>query len=69
MRVPVRIAIGQINPTVGDLAGNRDLMTRFAVRAAEAGVGLVVFPDSRLCSERLASFRAASNAAQGREAA
>ena len=44
----MRIALGQINPTVGDLAGNRDLMTRFAVRAAEAGAGLIVFPELSL---------------------
>jgi len=44
----MRIALGQINPTVGDLAGNRDLMTRFAVRAAGAGAGLVVFPELSL---------------------
>ncbi len=44
----MRIAIGQINPTVGDLAGNRDLMTRFAVRAADLGAGLIVFPELSL---------------------
>ena len=44
----MRIALGQINPTVGDLAGNRDLMMRFAVRAAAAGAGLVVFPELSL---------------------
>lgn len=48
MVFPMRIALGQINPTVGDLAGNRDLMTRFAARAAEAGAGLVVFPELSL---------------------
>ncbi|MBI4876716.1 MAG: NAD+ synthase [Acidobacteria bacterium] len=44
----MRIALGQINPTVGNLAGNRELMTRFARRAAEAGAGLVVFPELSL---------------------
>ncbi len=44
----MRIALGQINPTVGDLAGNPDLMTRFAGRAAEAGAGLIVFPELSL---------------------
>src|SRR5512140_396389 len=48
MKVPMRIAIGQINPTVGDLAGNCDLMTRFAVRAADLGAGLIVFPELSL---------------------
>ncbi len=44
----MRIALGQINPTVGDLAGNRDLIARFAARAAEAGASLVVFPELSL---------------------
>jgi NAD+ synthase/NAD+ synthase (glutamine-hydrolysing) len=41
----MRIALGQINPTVGDLAGNVALCTRFARDAAERGAELVVFPE------------------------
>ncbi len=41
----MRIAIGQINTTVGDLAGNADLMIRVAHRAARRGARLVVFPE------------------------
>jgi NAD+ synthase/NAD+ synthase (glutamine-hydrolysing) len=41
----MRIALGQINPTVGDLAGNVDLMVRVARQAAERGAELVVFPE------------------------
>lgn len=41
----MRIALAQINPTVGDLAGNRRRIEDFATRAADAGAGLVVFPE------------------------
>ncbi|MEM6287749.1 MAG: NAD+ synthase [Bacteroidota bacterium] len=41
----MRIALCQINPTVGDLAGNVDLVLRDARRAAEAGADLAVFPE------------------------
>jgi NAD+ synthase (glutamine-hydrolysing) len=41
----VRIAIGQLNPTVGDLAGNVELMTDWTVRATRAGADLIAFPE------------------------
>ncbi|GAA2530775.1 NAD+ synthase [Pilimelia columellifera] len=41
----LRIALAQVNPTVGDLAGNAALVRQGARRAAEAGAGLVVFPE------------------------
>src|SRR5262245_40110537 len=41
----MRIALGQINPTVGDLTGNVDLMIRNARRASEAGADLIAFPE------------------------
>jgi NAD+ synthase (glutamine-hydrolysing) len=41
----VRIAIGQLNPTVGDLAGNVELMTEWTIRAARAGADLIAFPE------------------------
>ena len=41
----MRIALCQINPTVGDLAGNAELVLRDARRAAEAGAQLAVFPE------------------------
>ncbi|MBI2687936.1 MAG: NAD+ synthase [Acidobacteria bacterium] len=44
----MRIALGQINTTVGDLSGNAALMLRTARRAAEAGADLVVFPELSL---------------------
>ncbi len=44
----MRIALGQINTTVGDLAGNTDLMVRTARKAAAGGARLVVFPELSL---------------------
>jgi len=44
----VRIAIAQINPTVGDLAGNRHLIEETAAKAAAAGAALVVFSELAL---------------------
>ncbi len=41
----MRIALGQINPTVGDLAGNADRMVEFAREAAQRGAELIVFPE------------------------
>ncbi|MGH2672356.1 MAG: NAD+ synthase [Actinomycetota bacterium] len=44
----VRIALGQIDPTVGDLEGNVELMTAWTSRATEAGADVVVFPELAL---------------------
>ncbi|MDQ6678943.1 MAG: NAD+ synthase [Acidobacteriota bacterium] len=41
----MRVALGQINTTVGDLAGNTEKMVTFAGRAAERGADLIVFPE------------------------
>ncbi len=41
----MRIALGQINTTVGDLAGNVALCVRFAREAAARGAEIVVFPE------------------------
>ncbi len=41
----VRIALGQINTTVGDLDGNVEKMASWAGRASEAGADLVCFPE------------------------
>jgi len=41
----MRIAISQINPTVGDLAGNRRLVEEAAAKAAEEHADLVVLPE------------------------
>ncbi len=39
------IALAQINPTVGDLGGNAEKITRFAERAHAQGADLAVFPE------------------------
>ena len=41
----MRLALAQINPTVGDLAGNVELVVRRAHEAHEAGAHLVAFPE------------------------
>lgn len=44
----MKIALAQINPTVGDLAGNRRLAEEAASRAADGGADLVVLPELAL---------------------
>jgi NAD+ synthase (glutamine-hydrolysing) len=44
----LRIALAQVNPTVGDLSRNADLIVSWTRRAAEAGAQLVVFPEMML---------------------
>jgi NAD+ synthase (glutamine-hydrolysing) len=44
----LRLALAQVNPTVGDLAGNADLVLRTAAKAHAAGAHLVVFPETVL---------------------
>jgi len=62
----LRIALAQVNATVGDLAGNAALIVEWTRKAAEAGAHLVVFPEMGLTGypvEDLAlreSFAAAS---------
>jgi NAD+ synthase (glutamine-hydrolysing) len=45
----VRIALCQINPTIGDFAGNRTKVLAMAVRAREERCDLAVFPELCLC--------------------
>jgi NAD+ synthase (glutamine-hydrolysing) len=45
----VKIALGQINPTVGDFAGNAEKMIEFSHRAEAAGAGLILFPELAVC--------------------
>jgi NAD+ synthase (glutamine-hydrolysing) len=62
----IRIALAQINPTVGDLAANADLVSKYAFEAANAGSVVVVYPEMILTGYPVedlatrASFRAAS---------
>jgi NAD+ synthase (glutamine-hydrolysing) len=45
----VKIALGQINPTVGDFSGNANKIIEFSRRAASAGAGLILFPELSVC--------------------
>jgi NAD+ synthase (glutamine-hydrolysing) len=44
----LRIALAQVNATVGDLAGNAAIVHGYTRRAAEAGAHLVAFPEMNL---------------------
>jgi NAD+ synthase (glutamine-hydrolysing) len=44
----VRVAMAQINPTVGDLSGNRTKILDFAKRAQESSAQIVLFPELAL---------------------
>ena len=41
----MKVAIGQINPTVGDLSGNVAKMVEFSREAAGRGANLIAFPE------------------------
>lgn len=41
----MKIALGQINPTVGDFTGNAAKIVQFALQARSAGAELVLFPE------------------------
>jgi NAD+ synthase (glutamine-hydrolysing) len=44
----LRIALAQVNATVGDLTGNAELIVEWTRRAAERGARIVVFPEMML---------------------
>jgi NAD+ synthase (glutamine-hydrolysing) len=44
----IRVALAQINPTVGDFSGNTELMIDYLGRARSAGADLVAFPELAL---------------------
>jgi NAD+ synthase (glutamine-hydrolysing) len=52
----VKIALAQINPTVGDFTGNTKKIIEYADRAAGDGVDLVVFPELAVCGYPPADF-------------
>ena len=45
----MKIALGQINPTVGDFSGNAAKIIDFSHRARAAGAGLILFPELSVC--------------------
>jgi NAD+ synthase (glutamine-hydrolysing) len=44
----LRLALAQVDPVVGDLAGNVDLVLAWAKHAAERGAHVVAFPEMML---------------------
>jgi NAD+ synthase (glutamine-hydrolysing) len=65
----LRVALAQINPTVGDLAGNAALITKYTNEAVSAAADVIVFPEMVLTGYPVedlamrASFRSASKSA------
>jgi NAD+ synthase (glutamine-hydrolysing) len=47
--VKVRIALAQINPTLGDFRGNSAKIIDYALRAKSAGIDLILFPELSVC--------------------
>ena len=45
----MKVALGQINPTVGDFAGNAAKIIEFSRRAQAEGAGLILFPELSVC--------------------
>jgi NAD+ synthase (glutamine-hydrolysing) len=45
----VKIALGQINPTVGDFSGNAAKIIEFSRRAQAGGAELILFPELSVC--------------------
>jgi NAD+ synthase (glutamine-hydrolysing) len=45
----VKIALGQINPTVGDFSGNAAKIIEYSQRALSRGAGLILFPELSVC--------------------
>ena len=54
--IRMKIALAQINPTVGDFSGNLAKILSFALRAAEAGASLCCFPELAVCGYPPADF-------------
>ena len=45
----MKIALGQINPTVADFSGNAAKIIQYAGQAKSAGAGLILFPELAVC--------------------
>ena len=45
----MKIALGQINPTVGDFSGNAAKIIDYSRRAQGSGAGLILFPELSVC--------------------
>jgi predicted amidohydrolase len=64
---PVRIAVAQYEPRVGDLEGNRSRAVQWARAAADAGVQLLVLPELASSGYVFASVEEAEAAAEDAE--
>lgn len=45
----MKIALAQINPTVGDFSGNGRKIIQYSQKALESGAGLALFPEMSVC--------------------
>lgn len=45
----MKVALGQINTTIGDIDGNVDKMIAFAINAKQGGARLIIFPELAVC--------------------
>ena len=52
----MKIALAQINPTIGDFSGNLKKILDFTRRAVDAGADLTVFPELAVCGYLPADF-------------
>jgi NAD+ synthase (glutamine-hydrolysing) len=52
----VKIALAQINPTVGDFQGNTKKIIEFAGEASAAQADVVMFPELAVCGYPPAEF-------------
>jgi NAD+ synthase (glutamine-hydrolysing) len=52
----VKIALAQINPTIGDFTGNIEKILDFTRKAADGGANLVLFPELAVCGYPPADF-------------
>ncbi|HEX3435214.1 MAG TPA: NAD+ synthase [Pseudacidobacterium sp.] len=52
----MKVALAQINPTIGDFTGNIDKIFDFTRRAAERGANLILFPELAVCGYPPADF-------------
>ena len=48
-RTAIRLALAQLNPTVGDIDANAALAAEWIGRARAAGAQLVVLPELMIC--------------------
>jgi len=52
----VKVALAQINPTIGDFTGNIEKILSFTRKAADGGADLVLFPELAVCGYPPADF-------------